>query len=374
MNNETSGIGELRQHLKDQIYALDQSAIVAITDSKGIITYVNKMFCDLSQYSTDELIGRTHSIINSGYHDKGFFKVMWQSIARGEVWRGEICNKAKDGTYYWVDTTIVPFDDDNGKIQQYIAIRYDITARKKAEAELITERQKLIESEKMASLGVLSAGIAHELGNPLGAIRGRLEMLETMCSQSDFQKEFAEQSIKKMIAQVDRMSKIIRGLKHSSRDGSHDEMQPFDLSQLVGDIFELSMQRCQKNNVMVEYTGFDEPVIIEGRETDIGQVIVNLFNNAFDAVKDHKPAWIRVRLTKEDEGIQIDFTDSGPGVPEDLIGKIFDPFFTTKDVGQGTGLGLSICRSFIESHKGSLSYCRESGKTCFCVKLPFKQS
>ncbi len=370
MSIEVSSVSELKKHWQDQIHALDQSAIVAITDLKGVITYVNKMFCDLSEYSEEELLGATHSLINSGYHDSSFFKNMWQTIGRGEVWRGEVRNRAKSGKLYWVDTTIVPIKNDKGKLQQYIAIRSDITDRKKAEAALADERARLVESEKMASIGILSAGIAHELGNPLGAIRGRLEMLETMCSQETFEKELAIRSVHKMIENVDRMSKIIRALKNSARDGSQDAMQDFNLTQMLEDILEISNQKCAKHNIEVKTQGLDRAIVLRGRETEIGQVIVNLFNNAFDAVKGLANPWISLSLIDEPDQVTIAVADSGEGVKEELRHRIFDPFFTTKEVGEGTGLGLSICRSFVEGHGGRLYFEAGLEHSCFKVELP----
>src|SRR6476659_3671173 len=187
----TEGTDVLKQ-LSDLKYALDESAIVATTDQRGKITYINDKFCQISKFSRDELLGQDHRIINSGYHSKEFIRNLWTTIASGKVWKGELRNRAKDGSIYWVDTTIVPFLDGDGKPYQYVAIRHDISQLKLAEEQI---RQQTIELQRAAHLsftGELAAGLAHEIKNPLAGIQGAVDIMIRRRDKNDPEREALE--------------------------------------------------------------------------------------------------------------------------------------------------------------------------------------
>ncbi|WP_077620686.1 bifunctional diguanylate cyclase/phosphodiesterase [Bacillus sinesaloumensis] len=165
---EQTTINHVLKELEMMKYALDQSSIVAITDNHGRITYANEQFCKMSQYTYEELIGQDHSILNSGHHPPVFFKNMWATIGRGKTWRGELKNQAKDGSYYWVDTTIVPFLNNKGKPYQYISIRNDITTRKNIEESLIQseEKYRIIAENSSDLISIIDSDGNYEYASP----------------------------------------------------------------------------------------------------------------------------------------------------------------------------------------------------------------
>ena len=169
------------KELDDYKYALDESAIVAITDPKGTIIHANDNFCKISKYSREELIGKDHRIINSGYHSKEFIRDLWVTIANGKIWKGEIKNRAKDGTYYWVDTTIVPFLNSDGKPYQYVAIRSDITQRKHSEKKLLKSLKEISDYKYALNASAIVAFI-----NPEGII---IDVNDNYCKISQYSRE-----------------------------------------------------------------------------------------------------------------------------------------------------------------------------------------
>lgn len=656
---------------------LDASTILAITDSRGIIVYANDSFCQISKYSQEELIGRSHRIVNSGYHPKGFFKKMWETILSGKIWQGEICNRAKDGSYYWTFATILPLKEAKGSIAQYLAIRYDITAQKEQELNLnllatlqsalldksltlsevqqetlrilltenqaewgfigllnqnhtgikelqisdiwfntkqsfdeqptltslgvnltvrdttnlfgwsidlsrpfiiqngetskyslppqvahlkiknyavfpitlgnkkigclaianskldlftrrifsfslitnvvgqaiervvieierkqhtqsieireqqlasfiknlpisavlidknekilaisnewiksfdwinqnyenhffwnyfegtTTEWKSLVEealkgrslksgevhfttrlgrpvwlewttrpwqygeeiagaillvnnltdqkelyqefeqmrykqllTSKMASLGEIAGGVAHEINNPLTIISGISQQMLRYANSDRLTPEYIHKTAEKLQHTTDRIATIIKGLKAFARDGAKDPMNQYSVQQIIRDSLPYIEPKLNKHNIEWRWNP-DNDFNIECRPVQLSQVIVNLVNNAADAIQNFNEKWIEVQVLAESRGVKILVTDSGKGIPKVIAEKIMDPFFTTKDIGKGTGLGLSISKSIVEAHSGIFYLDESSPNTSFVLRLPFTQT
>jgi len=188
--------------------AINEHAIVAITDSCGKIQYVNQKFCAVSKYSADELIGQDHRIINSGYHARDFFRNLWSTISKGKIWKGEIRNRAKDGNFYWVDTTIIPFLDENGSSYRYVAIRTEVTAHKKLEAKMEDQVAELARSND--ELEQFAYVVTHDLQEPLRAITSFVQLLKKYCN--DRLDERANDLIAHAVAGANRMQMLIDDL------------------------------------------------------------------------------------------------------------------------------------------------------------------
>ena len=209
--------------------ALVESSDVAITDKKGIITFANERFCNSSKYSEDELIGKNHRILKSGYHSQEFYTNMWDTITSGEVWHDEIQNKAKDGTIYWNDMVIVPFFDKNKEIQEYVAIRRDIT-------EKLNLREKLIKAERISSIGHLASRMAHDIRNPLNVIGAAFEILKIKYGTDDFkEKEFdrIDRSIYRISHQIKDVLDFVQGKETTLQKTKFSEILSESMDSLI---------------------------------------------------------------------------------------------------------------------------------------------
>jgi two-component system, sporulation sensor kinase A len=346
-----SGADHLKE-LEDLRYALDQSAIVAITDVKGAIRYVNDKFCEISRYPRAELLGQDHRILNSGHHPKEYIRELWRTIAGGEVWRGELRNRAKDGTIYWVDTTIVPFLNERGKPYQYLAIRYDVTARKMAEEQLINQAA-------LARLGEMVAVVAHEVRNPLAGLRGVLQILSQRLEPQRSEHPIVLEMIKRLDGLNARVNDLLLYAKPRT-----PRVEAVPLRPLIESTIALLNRDPQMVPLTIQVDG--DHVSCAGDAELLQEAFLNLLLNAGQAVDGR--GTIRIHVAGGTHA-RVDITDTGPGIPAEIAPKIFEPFFTTKRAG--TGLGLAIVRRLLELQGADVAILSSSSSgTTIRVTLP----
>jgi len=354
LRETAAALSRAARTVNDVKYALDQSAIVATTDTSGTITYVNDKFCEISKYSRAELVGADHRILNSGMHSKDFFRDLWTTIANGGVWRGDIRNRAKDGALYWVDTTIVPFLDSRGRPYQYTAIRYEITER-------VRQETLLREKTALARLGEMAAVVAHEVRNPIAGIRGALQVIASRMPAE--QRDRAV--IGDVVARLDALNGIVQDLLLYSRP-RQVRREPVNVRRLIESTADLLRRDPAFAGMTIELRGEPPAASIDSEQLRIA--IQNLLMNAAQAMGGHGA--IEVALDDDDVvACRIAIRDHGPGMPEDVRAKAFDAFFTTKH--RGTGLGLPIARRIVDAHGGEIAIAAaDGGGTVATIALP----
>jgi two-component system sensor kinase FixL len=353
--------------------AIDEAAIVAITDRSGKITYVNQKFCAISKYSKEELIGNTHRIINSKHHSAEFFSKMWQTISSGSTWEGEICNRAKDGTLYWVHTTIVPFVDEEGQPSRYVAVRYEITQRVLAEEQLRVQAQKLEISNK--ELQDFASVAAHDLQEPLRKIQAFSDRLRIK-SARNLPAEDVDY-LDRIQSSAGRMQNLINDLLSFSQITT--KAQPFtqvDLNQVLKQVVSDLEIRLETTQGQVSW---DQLPVVEADHGQMQQLFMNLVNNALKFHKVAEPPIVKIEsktlapILNVSGAYQICVKDNGIGFDEKYLGRIFTIFqrLHGRQEYEGTGIGLAICRKIVERHGGSLtaSSVANEGST-FIVTLP----
>lgn len=363
------------KELADIKFALDQSTIVAITDQTGIITFVNDEFCRISKYSREELLGQDHRLINSGYHSKEFIRDLWTTIASGKVWKGELRNLAKDGSIYWVDTTIVPFLTAEGKPYQYVAIRHDITQRKVAEEQVLQQAVELQRAAQLSFVGELAAGLAHEIKNPLAGIQGVVDILIRRRDKNDPERE----ALEGVRHEVERIDSTVRALLDRARPRLIS-VRASSLSNIVARAINLARAQLANistggRNVGIEFQPPVDPITIAIDPAQIEDAVLNLIINAIEAVGDDGTVKIQVARSKnerseefEDEAI-VEVSDNGRGISEEDLARIFNPFFTTRT--GGTGLGLPAVRRIARAHGGRVEVNSTVGEgSTFSLHLP----
>ena len=395
---------------KQYIKAIEKSNIVSKTDTKGIITFVNDEFCAISGYTKKELIGKNHNIVRHPDVPASTFKMLWNTIKAKKIYKSTVKNRAKDGSTFYVNTTVVPILNDNNEIIEFVAIRYDVTkeiesqqalelkeielqelnktleqkvAQKTKQLKLLNESlQERIQQEvakgeerqrilfwqsRMASLGQMLANIAHQWRQPLtelGLIN--FNMKTSMLNHDKAQMmNFYKQSkdiIKNMSATIDDFANFFKPNKDTTI---------FDVSTCIKEALNIIQTLITQENVNINLNLTD--VKINGIPNELIQVLINLVKNSIDAfvINNITTRNIDITMLEENNFVTIKLQDNGGGIPKNKQEIIFEPYFTTKHASQGTGLGLFISKMICEhGFNGSLHVHSQNNTTTFYLKFP----
>ena len=337
------------KEISDYKYALDEASIIAITNQKGIITHVNDNFCAISKYSREELIGEDHRIINSGFHPKEFIKELWSTIAKGKVWKGELRNKAKDGTWYWVDTTIVPFLNQEGKPYQYVAIRSDITERKKGE-ELIKHMLTTTEYQNKQLVDFCNI-VSHNLRAPLVNISMLLNFLEESQDEDD-----RIELLNRIKPVVTHLNEIFNELVESLQVRQDSEIQSIniDLKECMEKILISYDAQIRAFNATIVMDFNDVPVLYYPPKY-IDSILTNLISNALKYKSPDRNLIVEIKTIKIDKHIILSVKDNGLGIDlerhKDSIFKIRKVFHVHPDA---KGFGLFMTKTQVDAMGGEI--------------------
>ena len=388
IGQRTSELIDSNKIIFDYKFALDESCIFAITDIKGTIQYVNDKFCKISKYTKEELIGQNHSLINSGYHSKEFFTNMWETINQGNVWRAEIKNKAKDDTLYWVDTTIVPFLNESGRPNKFIAIRSDITERKYIEENIIKlnenlemkvlERtleltESLAREKKLSELKSSFVSMAsHEFRTPLTAILSSVSLIEQYAKEELIEKR--NKHIKRIISSVQNLVSILNdflSLDKLEQGKVQIQKETFDLYEFSSDILE-EVKGMLKQGQEINFSLQGEKEICQDKRI-LRNVLLNLLSNAIKYSEENKEIYFIIEVKSNIVSIKV--KDEGIGIPVEDQKHLFSKFFRAKNAAyiQGTGLGLNIVQKYLELLNGSINFISIPMEgTTFIIDFPQK--
>ncbi|MBC8018498.1 MAG: PAS domain S-box protein [Verrucomicrobia bacterium] len=360
------------EELRKLSHVVEQSPVsIVITDLQGNIEYANQHFTNLTGYSQEELLGQNSRILKSGLTTQAQYQTLWETILSGQEWRGEFQNIKKNGDLYWELALISPLRNSSGVITHFMAIKEDITERKKME-------NLLRYSQKMEAVGQLAGGVAHDFNNILTAIIGYATILQIKIPENSFLKSTTDQ----ILASAERGASLTQGLLAFSRNEVNNPVR-IDLNGVLDRVDKLLMRLVGKDiRLMTLPSGQPLPVMADSMQME--QVLMNLISNARDAMPEGGEITISTDMVKLDSNFiaahgfgnsgqfaLLTVSDSGHGMEAETVKHIFEPFHTTKETGKGTGLGLSIVYGIIKKHNGYiLCHSLPGTGTIFQVYLP----
>ncbi|ANE35468.1 PAS sensor-containing two-component system histidine kinase [Campylobacter iguaniorum] len=396
--------------LKQYQDAIDKSNIVSKTDIEGYITFVNDEFCNISGYSREELIGKPHSIVRHPDVPSENFKILWKTILAKKVHKGIVKNRAKDGSSFYLNTTIIPILDENGDIEEFVAIRHNVTEvvllnerllktqnelkelNASLEQKVAEQTKKLIDLNKnleqrvlqevvkneektrlmfqqsrLANMGEMLANIAHQWRQPLNELSIDLFRLKQSCEPNS---EFMEI--------YDHSKSVIKGMSNTIEDfrnffNSNTQKENFPVYEALNNAIIMLQRTLEKEDIKLDFN-CDKEASVSGYKNELAQVFVNLFTNTRDAFRDVNITnkVIKISIKKLKDNVKIKICDNAGGIKEEVKDKIFEPYFTTKHPSVGTGLGLYMNKKIIEKLNGDISVKNVKGGTCFEINIPTK--
>jgi PAS domain S-box-containing protein len=275
-----------------------------------------------------------------------------------------------DGSIRWLQSIGSIREESDGTDTWQIGTVIDVTKIREAELIIEAQRAKMTSASKMSALGEMAGGLAHEINNPVAIIHGNAALLRQLALSGEMDATLMAHTAEVIETTATRIAKITRSLRAFARDGDQDPFERVKLKAVVEETVEFCRERFLGHGINFIIEPIDPALELRCRPVQISQVLLNLLNNAHDAVEKGKASWIRVAVIGTYEQVELSVTDSGSGIAPDLRDKIFQPFFTTKEVGRGTGLGLSVAKGIVESHEGTLLVDTQSPNTRFVMKLP----
>ncbi len=373
----------LNDDLKDVVSDFDKYVIASKTDLKGNITYASRKFCEISGYTKDELLGRSHNLIRHKDMPNEVFINMWKTIQADKIFIGEVKNLKKDGGYYWVNAIVSPiYDDKNVKIG-YTAIRENITDKKqvvelnetlelRVEEEVTKNRDKdkqLLQQSRLAQMGEMISMIAHQWRQPLAAISSTSAAIELRAKLN----KLNTQEVAELSANISRYSQHLSATINDFRDffKSEKKIEFTSYCEIIDSVLNIVEASIENQNIkIIRDCNCGDKFKIS--KNGLKQVVLNIIKNAEDILleKKIKEPYIKITTSVEDGNNILKISDNGGGVPEDIIDKIFDPYFSTKLEKNGTGLGLYMSKIIIQEHcNGKLSVCNKDDGAEFEIVL-----
>ena len=350
----------------------DKHIISSITDTKGKIIDVSDAFCDISQYSREELLGKPHNTVRHPDMPKSAFKDLWSTIQAGKTWSGKVKNRTKNGDYYWVYANVEPLFDKKGNIEAYAAIRIDITDKVRLKEELeanIKKDQLMLKQSKLAQMGELLSMIAHQWRQPLNATNAIVGDLLLKMEMDNYKESYFTQKLEKILDLSGHLSSTIHDFRNFYKEDKRKEQTIFQ--EIVENTLSIIQDSLSAKGIQVK-TVFKTEAPFFVYKNELTQVILNVLKNAEDALVEvaSKNPMIMISAYDTTEDIILEISDNAGGIPDEILDKLFDPYFSTKEKKDGTGLGLYMSKIIVEEHcQGLLEVSNNEKGACFRIKF-----